>query len=343
MRKLTKIVSVLAIGSSMFMSASLGYSADKTTSSEAIMGAGSSFIYPALSRWANSYYKDYNVKVNYQPIGSGGGQRQIFAGTVDFAASDQALTNAQLQQHHLKQFPAIIGGIVMAINIPGVQSNQLILNGHLVADIYLGKITNWNDPRIQKLNPNLKLPNLPIITVHRADGSGTTFNFTKYLSDISSEWKQSVGANTSVNWKVGLGSKGNQGVAAEVQQIKGAIGYVEYAYAKQTNMPVAEMLNKAGKIVQPSLATFASAAKNANYKPQNNFNLILTNQPGANSWPIVATTFVLLPENISQQKSDEIKNFFKYSYGPKGQAIAKSLDYVSIPANVVSQVENYWN
>ncbi|WP_119342545.1 phosphate ABC transporter substrate-binding protein PstS [Facilibium subflavum] len=307
-----------------------------------IMGSGSSFIYPAMSRWANSYYEKTGVQLSYQPIGSGGGQRQIFAGTVNFAASDQPLTTRQLEKYDLIQFPAIVGGIVPVVNIPDVKANQLTLSGQVLADIYLGKITYWDDAAIKTLNPNVNLPHKAIITVHRADGSGTTYNFAKYLASISPNWQTKVGVDTSLQWPNGIGAKGNQGVAAQVQQVEDSIGYVEYAYAKTTKMTTVKLINAAGQAVVPDLSTFASAAEYANYQPENNYNLILVNQPGKNSWPIVATTFVLLPEKARGDMNAQIKHFFQFAYSPAGDKIARKLDYVGIPAKVVTGIENYW-
>ena len=304
-----------------------------------ITGAGSSFIYPAISIWARDYAKVSPTRVNYQAIGSGGGLQQIYSGTIDFAASDMPLTQAQLQQHKLKQFPMIIGGIVMTINIPGIKDNTLVLNGTVLENIYRGNIKNWNDPKIEALNKGLKLPGNPIITVHRADGSGTTFNFTNYLSKISPEWKKNVGSNTIVAWPGnGIGAKSNAGVAAQITQTPYSIGYVEYAYAAQTNMAVAKLQNSAGNIVTANAKSFAAAAKNANWQASNGFYQILTNQPGAQSWPIVATTFILIPvKSRTPQVRKNALDFFKWCYKNGGKA-ASQLDYVAIPTNVSNKI-----
>ncbi|WP_119328092.1 phosphate ABC transporter substrate-binding protein PstS [Cysteiniphilum halobium] len=316
----------------------------KSTSNQSvIMGSGSSFIYPAMSRWANEYYNQTGVKINYQPIGSGGGQRQIFAGTVNFAASDQPLNNAELKKYSLLQFPAIVGGIVPVINIQGIKTNELVLNGKVLANIYLGKIQYWDDPAIVALNPKLHLPHNAIITVHRADGSGTTYNFTQYLASVDPLWRKQVGVDTSVQWPVGIGAKGNQGVAAQVQQVSDSIGYVEYAYAKTANIPTVKLINQNGRTVTADLNSFASAAKYASWQAKNNYNLLLINQPGDNSWPIVATTFVLLPEKAKQGINQDIKQFFSFAYSEKGDQIAKKLDYVGIPQNVVADIKVYWD
>ncbi|WHN65931.1 phosphate ABC transporter substrate-binding protein PstS [Cysteiniphilum sp. QT6929] len=313
------------------------------SSQSVIMGSGSSFIYPAMSRWANEYYNQTGVKINYQPIGSGGGQRQIFAGTVNFAASDQPLNNAELSKYNLLQFPAIVGGIVPVINVQGIKTNELVLSGQVLADIYLGKIQYWNDPAIVALNPKLKLPHNAIITVHRADGSGTTYNFTQYLASVNPVWQKQVGVDTSVQWPVGIGAKGNQGVAAQVQQVDDSIGYVEYAYAKTANIPTVKLINQSGQTVTADLNSFASAAKYASWQAKDNYNLLLVNQPGNNSWPIVATTFVLLPEKAKQGINQDIKQFFTFAYSEQGDKIAQKLDYVGIPQNVVAGIKVYWD
>ena len=333
------ILSLSLVGCSKTVDSSDGQAKESAT---VIMGAGSSFIYPAMSRWANEYYNTSGVKINYQPIGSGGGQRQIFAGTVNFAASDQPLDNAELNKYSLIQFPAIVGGIVPVINIAGVTSNQLVLSAQVLAEIYLGKIQYWDDSAIVALNPEIKLPHNMIITVHRADGSGTTYNFTRYLANVSPVWQKQVGVNTSVQWPVGIGAKGNQGVAAQVQQVSDSVGYVEYAYAKTANIPTVKLINQAGETVAADLNSFASAAKYASWKAADSYNMILVNQPGKESWPIVATTFILLPKDAKQVIDQEIKQFFDFAYSARGNMIAKKLDYVGIPENVVTGIKAYW-
>ncbi|MFZ9036314.1 MAG: phosphate ABC transporter substrate-binding protein PstS [Francisellaceae bacterium] len=344
MKNVSKLFLLAAAGTlTLTLSACGGDVADKKAETQvAIMGAGSSFIYPAMSRWANSYYEKTGVQVNYQPIGSGGGQRQIFAKTVNFAASDQPLSNEMLEKYNLIQFPAIVGGIVPVINVPGIKPNEMVLDGRVLADIYLGKITYWDDPAIEKLNPSLKLPHAAIITVHRADGSGTTYNFATYLAELNPRWKAEVGIDTSLQWPVGIGAKGNQGVAAQVKQVQDSIGYVEYAYAKSTHMTTVKMINKEGYSVTPDLNSFAQAAKYAKWQPADNYNMILANQPGQDSWPIVATTFILLPKEASINVNDNIKKFFEYAYSKEGDETARKLDYVGIPQDVVKGIENYW-
>ena len=306
------------------------------------MGAGSSFIYPVMSKWTNAYYEKTNIQVNYQPIGSGGGQRQIFNHTVDFAASDQPLTSAELKKHDLIQFPAIVGGIVPVVNIKGISNNQLTLSGKALADIYLGKITHWNNPAIQKLNPGVKLPNSMIISIHRADGSGTTYNFANYLAKMSSVWKEQVGVNTTLKWPGnGVGAKGNAGVAAQVQNLPNSIGYVEFAYAKK-GLSTVKLINADGKAVAPSLETFASAAEYAQWRADKDYELILTDQPGANSWPINASTFIFIPKNNPKKMNEAILNFFTWAYQKEPSAMAKKLDYIAMPEKVVHSIKAYW-
>jgi phosphate transport system substrate-binding protein len=309
-----------------------------------LTGAGSTFIDPVLSKWTEVYAKHTKVKINYQSIGSGGGIQQLTNKTVDFAASDMPLDIAVLNQKHWKQFPMIIGGIVMVVNIDGIKSNQLILDGSTLANIYLGKITQWNDPAIQSLNPTFPLPNARIIVVHRADGSGTTFNFTHYLASVNPEFKNIVGVNTLVSFPgFSLGAKGNAGVAAQVIDLADSIGYVEYAFAMQNQMATVEMKNADGNVIKPSAASFAAAAKSAPWQASNGFNLVLTNQSGKNSWPIVATTFILLPAQTSnnQAATQASLTFFKWAY-EHGQSMAASLDYVSIPDSTVKLIEASW-
>ena len=310
---------------------------------QTITGAGSSFIYPVLAKWANAYQQQTKTQINYQPIGSGGGLQQIKNRTVAFAASDEPLTMKELVAEKLLQFPMIVGGIVPVINLKGINSNQLTLTGPVLADIFLGKIKKWNDPQIVSLGDNKKLalPNRSIIIVHRADGSGTTFNFTNYLAKVSSTWRKTVGVNTAVKWPTGLGAKGNAGVASQVQKIPNTIGYVEYAYAKQTNLTTTTLQNRSGGIVAPNAASFAAAAKNANWQAKNRFYLILTNQTGKASWPIVATTFVLLPTDGKKTQTATLLKFFKWSY-EHGSNMAAKLDYVAIPKSVYSKVNKHW-
>ena len=306
-----------------------------------ITGAGSTFVYPVLSAWAADYQKQSGTSVNYQSIGSGGGISQVEAGTVDFGATDQPLASDELAKHNLAQFPVIVGGIVPVVNISGVDAGKLKLTGPLLADIYQGKIKNWNDPAIIKINPGLSLPNAAIAAVHRSDGSGTTFNFTHYLSQVSPAWKSGPGEGKTVAWVGGVGGKGNEGVANYVKQLPNSLGYVEYAYVVQNRMSYALLQNSAGNFVAPSAQAFAAAAATADWKNAADFNLVMTNAPGAQAYPIAASTFVLLPKQPKDKaKSDAAVAFFKYAL-EKGQNQANKLDYVPLPADLVQQIESY--
>ncbi|MDO8953813.1 MAG: phosphate ABC transporter substrate-binding protein PstS [Gammaproteobacteria bacterium] len=310
-----------------------------------IIGAGSSFIYPVLSQWTQTYATQAGTQINYQPIGSGGGLRQLQSHTVDFAASDMPMTEQQLAQNNWLQFPVLVGGIVPIVNIQGIQNNQLVLSGKVLADIFMDKVTHWNDPEITALNPGVTLPNALIITVHRADGSGTTYNFSSYLSAVSPSWKSQVGANTVVAWPgFGLGAKGNAGVASQVQNMPNSIGYVEYAYAIQNHMVTTKMQNQAGDIITASSNSFAAAAKNADWAHTPGFGVSLVNQPGAASWPIVATTFALVPNQHSPyaKNSQAVVKFFDWSF-KNGQVAAVKLDYIPLPKSAYQLIENQWN
>ena len=306
-----------------------------------VTGAGSTFVYPVLSAWAADYKKQGGVDINYQSIGSGGGIAQVKAGTVEFGATDQPLASDDLAKNNLAQFPIVIGGIVPVVNVPGLKPGQLRLTGPLLADIYAGKVKTWNDPAIAKLNPGVSLPATSIALVHRSDGSGTTFNFTHYLSQVSPSWKAGPGEGKSVAWPGGVGGKGNEGVAAYVRQIANSLGYVEYAYAQQNKMNTASLQNAAGNFVAPSAASFSNAAESADWKNARDFNLVMTNASGANAWPLTATTFILLPKQPKDKaKSQAAIAFFRYAL-EKGQAQADKLDYVPLPAALVQQVESY--
>lgn len=307
----------------------------------AITGAGASFPYPLYIKWAQAYQEKTGVRVNYQPIGSGGGIQQIQAKTVDFGASDKPLSNEDLQQKQLTQFPTVVGGIVLAINIPDLKDKTIVLSGPVLADIYLGKIKKWNDPKIQALNSGINLPAKFITVIHRSDGSGTTFLFTHFLADISAEWQQQVGSDTAVSWPVGLGGKGNEGVTAYVQRVNDSIGYVEYAYAHQNHLNYVRLQNREGKTVDANLQSFQAAAAYATWKPENHFAEILTNEPGANSWPIVGATFILLNKPADSEKNVEVLKFFKWAF-QNGGDIAKNLDYVPLPQSVVAMIEKNW-
>jgi phosphate transport system substrate-binding protein len=309
-----------------------------------ISGAGATFPYPIYAKWASAYKAQTGVGLNYQSIGSGGGIAQIKAKTVTFGASDMPLQPAQLNAGGMVQFPTVIGGEVAVYNVKGIGAGQLVLDGTTLANIYLGHISRWNDPAIKKLNPSLNLPDQAIAVVHRSDGSGTTFVFATYLSRISGDWKSNVGASTSVDWPVGIGAKGNEGVAGNVAQTAGAIGYVEFAYAQQNHLNYARMINKEGKTVEPSLATFGAAGSHADWSAasQNNFYVILVDEPGADSWPITATTYIIMyKQPVDASASSDALKFFKWAY-EHGDDMAKSLTYVPLPDNAVQAIENSW-
>ena len=311
------------------------------SSSVQVTGAGSTFVYPVLSAWATDYQKSNGAMINYQSIGSGGGIAQVEAGTVDFGATDQPLESDELVKNNLAQFPVIVGGIVPVVNIPGLDAGKLKLTGPLLADIYQGKIKNWNDPAIATINPGVNLPSSAIAAVHRSDGSGTTFNFTHYLSQVSPTWKSGPGEGKTVNWTGGVGGKGNEGVAGYVKQLPNSIGYVEYAYVVQNKMTYALVQNASGQFVAPSADSFAAAAGTADWKNAKDFNLVMTNAPGASAYPIAASTFVLLPKQPKDKaKSDAAVAFFKYAL-EHGQDQASKLDYVPLPNDLVQQIETY--
>jgi phosphate transport system substrate-binding protein len=307
-----------------------------------ISGAGATFPYPIYAKWAEAYKEKTGTSMNYQSIGSGGGIKQIEAKTVDFGASDMPLTPDKLDADKLQQFPMVMGGVVPVVTLSGVQPGQLKLDGKTLAAIYLGTITNWNDKAIAALNPGMTLPDKAIATVHRSDGSGTNFIFTHYLSSIDADFKAKIGENTSVEFPGGLGGKGNEGVAAIAGRTDGAIAYVEYAYALQNKMTYALLKNKDGNFVAPSAATFQAAAANADWTKAPGFYLLLTDQPGKDSWPITGATFILM--HLQQEKPDsarEVLNFFDWAYHSGGK-LAEDLDYVPMPAAVISQVEASW-
>src|SRR5579883_2642463 len=306
-----------------------------------ITGAGSTWVYPLIAKWADAYKAATGTQVNYQSIGSGGGIAQIEAGTVAFGASDKPLTPDVLRQHHLIQFPTAIAGEDVVYNLPGIQAGQLVVSGPLVADIFMGKITRWNDPAIQKLNPGLNLPNMPISVVHRSDGSGTTFTFANYLSKVSPAWKSQIGADTAIAWPTGLGGKGNEGVASYVQRIRGAIGYVEYAYILENHMQYARMVNSAGKVVSPSLAGFQSAAANVDFTKAQDFYVILTDQPGAQSWPISGCTWQILRTDAPKATNEQVTRFFLWGF-EQGQAMARSIAFVPLPPSTIKAIKVYW-
>ena len=308
-----------------------------------ITGAGATFPYPIYAKWAEAYRAKTGVGLNYQSIGSGGGIKQIQNKTVDFGASDMPMKPEELDKDGLLQFPTVIGGDVPVMNLEGVGAGQLKLTGPMLADIYLGKITKWNDAAITKLNPTLKMPDSEITVVHRSDGSGTTFIYTDYLSNVSPDWKTNVGNASSVQWPVGLGGKGNEGVAGTVQQNEGSIGYVELAYAIANKMNYAQMQNRDGAFVSPSADTFKAAAAGADWSKAPGYYLVLTEQPGKNSWPISGATFILMYK--SQTKSEtakEVLKFFDWAYSPEGDKLAGALDYVPLPDAVTNQIRTTW-
>jgi phosphate transport system substrate-binding protein len=307
-----------------------------------ISGAGATFPYPIYAKWADAYKKETNVGLNYQSIGSGGGIKQIKAKTVTFGASDAPLPGKELDESGLIQFPLVMGGIVPVVNIDGIKSGDLVIDGPTLAKIFLGEIKTWNDPAIAKLNPSAKLPAQAIAVVHRSDGSGTTYNFAYYLAEVSADWKSKVGANTSVEWPVGIGAKGNEGVANNVAQTKGSIGYVEYAYAKQNKLTFTKMVNKDGKTVSPTSDAFQAAAANADWKSQPGYGVILANQPGEKSWPMTAATWILVYKQPADAVATaEALKFFAWGYG-KGGKMAEELDYVPMPDKVVADIQKTW-
>ena len=307
-----------------------------------ITGAGATFPFPIYSKWADAYKKETGNGLNYQSIGSGAGIKQIQAKTVTFGATDMPLKAEELKKAGLVQWPMVMGGIVPVVNLEGVKPGELVLDGAALADIYLGKIKKWDDPAIQKLNASLKLPSTAITVVRRSDGSGTTFNFTDYLSKASKEWADKVGADAAVEWPVGVGAKGNDGVAGNVGQTKNSIGYVEYAYAKQNKLTHTGMINKAGKTVQPTVAAFQAAAANADWANAPGYYQILTNQPGDASWPITAATFILMyGEPADKAASMEAIKFFDWAFA-KGDKMAEELDYIPMPDAVTTLIAKTW-
>jgi len=307
-----------------------------------ISGAGATFPYPIYAKWADAYKKLTGVGLNYQSIGSGGGIKQIKAKTVTFGASDMPLKPDDLKESGLLQFPMIIGGVVPVVNIKGIAPGQLQLDGATIAAIYLGDITSWNDPKIKRLNPKLALPDTDIAPVYRSDGSGTNFLFTDYLSKENPKFKSTIGANSSVQWPVGIGAKGNEGVANMTTQTDGAIGYVEYAYAKQNKMAYAQLVNKAGKAVEPSGESFQAAAANADWAHADGYYLVLTDQDGAKSWPITGASFILVYKQPADSAAvAEALKFFAWAY-KDGGAMAAELDYVPLPSALIAQVEATW-
>ena len=308
-----------------------------TAQAQTINGAGATFPAPLYAKWAEAYSKETGIKVNYQSVGSGAGIRQIEAKTVTFGASDMPLKDDRLQAIGATQFPTAIGGVVPVVNLKDVKPGELRLTGQVIADIFLGKVTKWNDGAIAKLNPTLKLPDQQIMVVRRADGSGTTFLWTNYLSKVSAEFKDTIGEGTAVNWKVGAGGKGNEGVAAMVRQLSGALGYVEYAYVKQAKLNWVQMQNRDGQWVAPDDLTFKAGAANAKW--EQSFYQVLTDQPGKNSWPITGATFIIMHlKNEKPQEAQDVLKFFRWAF-EKGDKMAEELDYVPLPDSVIKLIE----
>ncbi|MET3651119.1 phosphate transport system substrate-binding protein [Dyella japonica] len=307
-----------------------------------ITGAGSSFVYPVLSKWSAGYAEKTGNKLNYQSVGSGAGVAQIKEGTIDFGATDAPVKAEDLAQFGLGQFPVVVGGIVPVVNIPGVEAGQVKLDGATLADIFLGKITMWNDPRIAAMNAGVNLPSKKITVVHRSDGSGTSFNFTNYLSKVSPDWASKVKFGTAVEWPTGVGGKGNEGVSQYVKQITGSIGYVEYAYAVKNKISWVNLKNAAGQVVAPSADAFAAAAATADWASAKDFNVIMTNASGAQAWPITATTWVVMYKKPKNAEHTKVAfEFFKWAL-ENGQKDAASLDYVALPDTLVKKIEAYW-
>jgi phosphate transport system substrate-binding protein len=308
-----------------------------------ITGAGATFPAPVYTKWGEQAKAATGIQLNYQAIGSGGGQNQILQRTVDFGASDAPMDAAKLEAGHLLQFPTVMGSVVVIVNIPGVEANQLKLPAELLADIYEGKIAKWNDAKLTEANHGVALPNLAIAPVYRADGSGTSYVYTSYLSAVSPSWKSAVGANTSVKWPAGAGAKGNDGVAATVHNTRGGIGYVEYAYASQNHLVTVQLRNKAGNFVAPTMEAFQAAAANGDWANAKNFAVDLIDQPGAKSWPIVSATFIELPKDPKDPaRSATVMKFFDWAY-KNGDAAASSLDYIALPQPVKDAVRAAWH
>jgi phosphate transport system substrate-binding protein len=309
---------------------------------QAITGAGSTFAQPIYEKWADASHQATGISLNYQGVGSGAGQKLVVQRTVDFGASDAPMPSEKLASAKLLQFPTVMGAVDLAVNIPGVNADRLKLTGPLVAQIYMGTITNWNDPAIAKINHGLKLPDLPIAPVYRADGSGTTYVFTSYLSKVSPDFKTKVGADKAVSWPAGTGAKGTAGVAGDVKNTPGSIGYVESAYASLNHLTVTELQTHDGKFIKPTLASFAAAALKADWAGAKDFAIDLNDQPGADAWPIVSATFVLLPTNPADPaKGAAVIKFFDWAF-TNGDGIARSLQYVPLPSSVKNQVKAAW-
>jgi len=335
MKKVASILGSLGI-TAMLLSSSVAVAVD-------ITGAGATFPYPVYSKWADAYKTQTGVGMNYQSIGSGGGIKQIKAKTVDFGATDAPLKIEDLDFNGLTQFPTVIGGVVPVLNVEGVAPGQLKLTAETLAAIFMGEITKWNDPKLAVENKGVALPDALITVVHRSDGSGTTAIFTDYLSKVSSGWKRNVGSGGAVSWPVGTGGKGNEGVASYVQRIKNSIGYVEYAYALQNKMTYAVLKNMEGVYVKPEADNFKAAAANAKWDANKGFYMMLTNQPGKDSWPITGATFILIHKSQAKpERAEAVLKFFDFSFSPAGDKMASDLDYVPLPANVTKMIRDAW-
>ncbi len=339
MKKMNRVLTILA-GLAFVIALSFGSAGP--VHAQTINGAGASFPYPVYSQWAYKYNQITGVQLNYQSIGSGGGIRQIKAKTVDFGASDAPLKKADLDEFGMIQFPMIMGGVVPVVHIKGIKPGELKLTPDVLVDLFLGKITKWNDPAIQALNPGLSIPEKDVTIVHRSDGSGTTWIITHYLTAVSSEWQEKVGASKAVSWPAGVGGKGNEGVASYVQRIDGSIGYVEFAYALQNNLTYIQLQNRAGKYVSPTKESFMAAAANADWQHAPGFYMVLVNQPGEESWPITGASFIILyKDQTNKETAAAILKFFDWCY-QHGKEIALNLDYVPMPDNVIEIVQNVW-
>jgi len=334
-RDLVKHLTTIAVAGLLAATALPAFAAD-------ITGAGSTFVYPVLAKWADVYKKNTNIGLNYQSIGSGGGIKQITAKTVTFGATDMPLVHDDIVKNDFVQFPVINGSVVPILNLPGIKPGEVTLDGPTIAKIFLGEITKWNDPAIAKLNPGVKLPDTAVAVVHRSDGSGTTFIWTNYLSKVSADWKQKVGENTAVEWPVGIGAKGSEGVSNNTANTVGALGYVEYAYAKQNNLTYAKMVNHAGKTVAPTAESFQAAAAGADWTSAPDFHVIMTDAPGDKSWPVAGSTFILMQAvPTDAASSDAALKFFDWGY-KNGKQMASDLDYVPMPDSVVTLIEKTW-
>jgi phosphate transport system substrate-binding protein len=308
-----------------------------------INGAGASFPAPVYRVWTYSHKKISGTRINYQSVGSGAGIRQLKAKTVNFGASDKPLKQAELNKYGLVQFPMLMGGVVVAVNLPGIKTNQIKLSGPVLADIFLGRVTKWNSPAILALNPDLTIPNIPITVVHRSDGSGTTWIFTNYLSKVSTNWKNKVGIGKAVKWPIGLGGQKNPGVSGNIKRIRGAIGYVEYTYALESKLPTIALKNSSGKIVIPSIKSFQAAGANADWANAPGYYMVLTDQPGNDSWPITGVTYILIyKEQSDTAKAKMMLNYFEWCY-TQGATAAMRMSYVPMPKKIVSMVKKMWS